>query len=75
MSFAPRADSSVFTSLVAESSDQSNEARWLLPALKSTSHFLPQSVISIRPDSSLEAKSVCCHKSETWSLLTVVSTV
>ena len=36
-------------------------------ALKSTSHFLPQSTVSRKSDSSSEANSNCCHRSDTWS--------
>ena len=33
-----------------------NETSWVFSALKSTSHFLPQSIVSRRSDSSSEAK-------------------
>ena len=39
------------------------------PALKSTSHFLPQSTVSRRSDSSSEANSSCCYRSEAQSHL------
>ena len=39
------------------------------PALKSTSHFLPQSTVSCRSDSSSEANSSYCHRSNAWSHL------
>ena len=32
----------------------------------STSHFQPQSTVSHRSDSSLEANSSCCHRSDVW---------
>ena len=34
------------------------------PSLKSASHFLPQSTVSRRSDSSSEANSSCCHSSD-----------
>ena len=45
----------------------SNETSWLFPALKPTYHFLPQSRVSCRSDSSSEANSSCCHRSDAWS--------
>ena len=49
--------------------EQPNEVSWALPVLKSTSHFLPQSTVSHRSDSSSEANSSCCHRSDAWSHL------
>ena len=37
------------------------------PALKSTSHFLFQLTVSCRSDSSSEANSSCCQRSNAWS--------
>ena len=37
--------------------------------LKSTSYFLPQSTVSCRSDSSLEANSSCCYRWDVWSYL------
>ena len=34
-----------------------------------TSHFLPQFTVSCRSDSSSEANSSCCHRSDVWSHL------
>ena len=42
--------------------DWSNETSWVFLALKSTSHFLPQSTVSRRSDSSSEASSSYCHR-------------
>ena len=49
--------------------DQSNKASWVFPALESTNHFLPQSAMSCRSDSSSVPYSSCCHRSDTWSHL------
>ena len=38
-------------------------------SLKSTSHFLPQSTLCRRSDSSSEANSSCCLRSDVWSHL------
>ena len=48
-------------------SNRSNS--WVFPALKSTSHFLLQSILSRRSDSSSEANSSRCHRSDVWSHL------
>ena len=40
----------------------SNKTSWVFPALKSTSHFLAQSTVSCRSDSSSEANSICYHR-------------
>ena len=40
---------------------------WVFLSLKSTSHFLPQSIVSCRSDSRSEAR--CCHRSDAWSYL------
>ena len=39
-------------------------ATTVFPAFKSTSHFLPQSTVSHRSNSSSEANSSCCHRSD-----------
>ena len=39
------------------------------PALKSTSGFLLHSTVSHSSDSSSDANSSCCHRSDTWSHL------
>ena len=36
----------------------------IFPVLKSTSHFMLQSTVSPRSDSSSEANSSCCHRSD-----------
>ena len=41
-----------------------NETSWVFPALKLKSHFLPQSIVSSRSDSSSEDNLSCCHKSD-----------
>ena len=38
--------------------------KFSFPVLKSTSHFLPQSTVSRRSDSSSVANSSCCHRSD-----------
>ena len=40
------------------------QSSFSFPALKSTRHFLPQSTVSCRSDSSSEANSNCCHRSD-----------
>ena len=47
-----RSDLSVFTSMAPASLDWSNKTSWVFPALKSTSHFLLQSTVYYRSDSS-----------------------
>ena len=46
--FSPGTDPSPFTSIAPVFLDRSNKTSWVFPALKSTSHFLPQSVVSIQ---------------------------
>ena len=46
-----------------------NETSWVFPGLKLISHCLPKSTMSCRSDSSSEANSSCCHRSEAWSYL------
>ena len=48
---------------------------WVFSALKSTSHFLPQSTLSCWSDSSSETNPSCCHKSDAWSHLEVGSSI
>ena len=67
--FSSRTNPSIFTSIEPLLLDQSNETSWVFPALKSTSHFLPQSTVSCRSDSSSEANSSFCHRSDAWSHL------
>ena len=52
--FSPRTEPSIFTSIEPLLLDRSNKTSWVFPALKSTSHFLPQSTVSHRSDSSSE---------------------
>ena len=61
--FSSRTDPSIVTSLALVLLDQSN------PALKSTSHLLPQSRVPCRSDSSSEATSGCYHRSDARSHL------
>ena len=65
--FVWRTGPSIFTSIAPVLLDLSNETSWLSPALKSTSHFLPQSAVPRRSESSSEANSGCCHRSDAWS--------
>ena len=46
-----------------------NQLKSLFPVLKSTSHFLPQSTVSRTSNSSSEANSSYCHRSDAWSHL------
>ena len=48
---------------------QSNETRWVIPEMKSASHFLPQSTVLLRSDSSSAANSSCCRIWDAWSHL------
>ena len=59
-------DPSVFTSIPVLLG-RPNEPSWIFPALKSTSHFLPQSIVSRRSDSSSAANSSSCNRSDAWS--------
>ena len=65
--FCSRTNSFIFTSIAPVLLDWSNETSWVFPALKSTSHVLPQSTVSHRSDASSEANSSCCYRSEAWS--------
>ena len=49
--------------------DWSNKTSWLFPALKSTSHFLPQSTVSCRSNSNSGANSSSCYRSNAWLYL------
>ena len=64
-----KTDPFIFTSIAPVLLDWSNETSWVFPTLKSTSNFLPQSAVSRRSDSSSEANSSCCHRSDAWSHL------
>ena len=65
--FSSRTDPLIFTSIASVLLDWSNETSCFFPALKSTSHFLPQSTVSHRSDSSSGAISNYCHRSDAWS--------
>ena len=67
--FFPKNGPIIFTSIVPVILDRWNKTSWVFPALKSTSHFLPQSTVSRRSDSSSEANSNFCHRSDAWSHL------
>ena len=54
--FSSRTDPSIFTLIVPVLLDQLKETSRVFPGLKSTSHFLPQSTVSRRSNSSPEAK-------------------
>ena len=43
--FSPRTDPFIFTSIAPVLLDLSNKTSWFFPALKSTSHFLPQNSV------------------------------
>ena len=62
--FSSRTDTTIFTSTASELLDWSNKTSGDFQALKSTSHLLPQSTVSCRSDSSLEANYGCCHRSD-----------
>ena len=66
--FSSRTDQAIFTS-IAPALLMWNETSWVFPALKSTSHFLPQLTVSYRSDSSSEANSSGCYRSDGWSHL------
>ena len=55
--FSSRTEPSIFTSIEPVLLDQSNKNSWVFPALKSVRHFLPQSTVSHRSDSSSEVMS------------------
>ena len=59
----------IFTSIELLLLDQSNKTSWVFPALKWTSHFLPQFTVSRRSNSSSEAKSSCCHINSSFKLV------
>ena len=63
--FSSRKDPSSFKTIVFL--DRSNETSVVFPALKPTSHFLPQSTAFRRSDSGSEANSSCCHRSDATS--------
>ena len=54
----------IFTSIASDLLDQSNETSSVIPAFKSTGPFLPQSTVSWKSDSSSEANSSCCQRSD-----------
>ena len=57
-------DPIIFTSIAPLLLNQSNKTSQVFPALTSTSHVLPQSIVSCRLDSSSEANSICYHRSD-----------
>ena len=67
--FSSRTVPSIFTSIEPVSLDQSNKTSWVFLALKSTRHFLPQSTVFCRSDSSSETNSSCYYISDAWSHL------
>ena len=62
-----RTESSIFPSIAPVLLDRSNKTKRVFPALKSTSHFMPQSTVPCRSDSSSEANFHCCYRSHTRS--------
>ena len=67
--FSSRTDPSILALIALVLLDRSSKTSWTFPALKSTSHFLPQFTVSRRSDSSSEANSGCCHRPDAWSHL------
>ena len=67
--FISRTDPSIFISVAPVLLERSNEASWVFPALESTSHFLPQSIVSRKSDSNSGTNSSCCQRSDAWSQL------
>ena len=65
--FSSRTEPCIFISIATVLLDQSNKTSQVFPALKATSHLLPQFTVSQRSDSkiSLEANSSCCYRSDT----------
>ena len=59
----------IFTSIEPLLLDQWNKTSWVFPALKWTSHFLPQFTVSHRSNSSSEANSSCCHINSSFKLV------
>ena len=64
--FSSRTDPSIFISITAVLLDWSNQTRWVIPTMKPTSHYLPESAVYWRSDSSSEANSSCCYRSDAW---------
>ena len=67
--FSSKTDPSLFTSIAKVLLNWSNKTNRVFPALKSASHFLPQSTVSLRSDSSSAANSSCYHRSDPQSHL------
>ena len=65
--FCSRTGPSTFTSIAPVLLDWSDKISWVFPALKSTSYFLPQSIVFHISDSSSEANSSFCHRLHAWS--------
>ena len=65
--FSSRTDQSIFTLIATVSWDQSNETSWVDISID-INKPLPAPV-SHRSDSSSEANSSCCHRSDAWSYL------
>ena len=62
-------DPSILTTIAPALLDWSNKISWVFPTMRSTSHFLPQSTVSRRSDSSSEANTSCCQRSDALSHL------
>ena len=58
MYFSSKTNLSIFSSIAGKLIDQSNKTSWFFLALKSTSLFLSQSIVSCRSDSSSETELV-----------------
>ena len=67
--FSSRTDPSILTSIAPLLLHHLNKTGWVFPGLKSTNHFLPQSTVSCRSDSSSEPNSSCCYRPDAWSHL------
>ena len=57
--FSSRTYPFIFAPITPVLLNQSNETSWVFPAFKSTRHFLAQSTVSDRSNSSSEANSSC----------------
>ena len=64
--FSSRTGTSIFNSTAPVLLVRSNETNTVFPALKSTSHFLSQSTVSHRSDSSSVASCTYCQKADKW---------
>ena len=73
--FSSRTDPFIFTSIAPVLLDQSNEISWVFSSSQINKSHPAQSTVSFRSDSSSEANSSCCQKSDSWSHLRVESNI